>query len=261
MSLKCYKTIEPKVCKILLKWILIATAAGLATGLGAIPVLIFKEIPDKVHDALLGFAAGVMLTAAYFSLMLPALDQGGLWTTVAGVGVAALFVFLIEKTIPHMHPHFGGSDAFDPSLEKGLLMAVAVSLHNFPEGLAVGVGLASGEGNLGILLAIAIAAQNIPEGLAVAAPMANSGLSRTKVFGLTLISGLAEPIAAVIGITLAGFSETVLPFALAFAAGAMFYVVSDQLIPDCHSKGNETEATFGIIAGILMMLILQELLG
>ncbi len=242
-------------------WILIATATGLATGLGAIPVILFKEIPDKVYDGLLGFAAGVMLTAGYLSLLLPALDQGGLWKTALGVFLAALFLFWIEKSIPHLHPHFGKSQALDPSLEKGMLMAVAIGLHNFPEGLAVGVGLASGSGNLGILLAIAIAAQNIPEGLAVAVPMANSGLSRFKVVGVTLLSGLTEPIAAVIGMTVAGFSETVLPFALAFAAGAMFFVVSDQLIPECHSNGNETQATFGIIAGILVMLVLQEFLG
>lgn len=245
----------------MLKWILIATAAGLATGLGAIPVLLFQEIPEKIHDGLLGFAAGVMLTAAFFSLLVPALDLGGLWKTLLGVLVAALFVYWIEKSIPHMHPHFGNALSEDPSLETGLMMAIAVTLHNFPEGLAVGVGLASGSDSLGNLLAIAIAAQNIPEGLAVAAPLANSGLSRPKVFGLTLVSGLAEPIAAVIGITLAGFSNAVLPFGLAFAAGAMFYVVSDQLIPECHSNGNETQATFGVITGIIVMLALQEFLG
>lgn len=245
----------------MLHWILISTAAGLATGLGAIPILIFKEIPARVHDALLGFAAGVMLTAASFSLLLPALKQGGLLQTLLGIVAASLFVYWVEKTIPHTHPHFGKEGSEDMGLQQGLLMAVAITLHNFPEGLAVGVGLASGSNNLGVLLAIAIAAQNVPEGVAVAAPLAKSGLSRLKVIGLTLVSGLAEPIAAIVGMTLAGFSKAVLPFGLAFAAGAMFYVVSDQLIPECHSNGNETEATFGVIGGVMVMLALQELLG
>ena len=245
----------------MLSWILISTAAGLATGLGAIPILLFKEIPENIHDALLGFSAGVMLTAASFSLLLPALEEGGLWQTLLGIAISCIFVFWIEKTIPHLHPHFGRKAPQNLGLDKGLLMAVAVTLHNFPEGLAVGVGLASGSDNLGVLLAVAIAAQNIPEGLAVAAPIANSGLSRLKVFGFTLASGLAEPIAAIVGMTLAGFSKAVLPFGLAFAAGAMFYVVSDQIIPECHSNGNETEATFGVMAGVIAMLALQKLLG
>jgi len=244
-----------------LSWILISTAAGLATGLGAIPVLLFKNIPENIHDALLGFAAGVMLTAASFNLLLPALRQGGLWQTLLGIAAASMFVYWVEKHIPHMHPHFGKKGANKLGLEKGLLMAVAVTLHNFPEGLAVGVGLASGSDNLGVLLAVAIAAQNVPEGIAVAAPLADTGLSRLTVFGLTLLSGLAEPLAAVAGMTLAGISKAVLPFGLAFAAGAMFYVVSDQLIPECHSNGNETEATFGVITGLIAMLALQELLG
>lgn len=245
----------------MLSWILISTVAGLATGLGAIPVIIFKDIPEKIHDALLGFAAGIMMTAANFSLLLPALEQGGLAQTLLGIAAASFFVFWVEKLIPHMHPHFGKEAPADMGLDKGLLMAVAVTLHNFPEGLAVGVGLASQSDNLGILLAIAIAAQNIPEGLAVAAPIANSGLSRFKVFSLTLLSGLAEPVAAVVGMTLVEFSHAILPFGLAFAAGAMIYVVSDQIIPECHSKGNETQATFGVIAGVIAMLLLQGILG
>ena len=245
----------------MLSGILISIAAGMATGLGSIPVLLFKEIPDKFYDALLGFAAGIMLTAAGLSLLVPALEQGGLIQTLVGIIAATGFVFLIEKNIPHLHPHFGKKPSEDDGLEKGLLMAMAVTLHNFPEGLAVGVGLASGSKELGVMLAVAIAVQNIPEGVAVAAPIARSGLSRLKVFGLTLLSGLAEPIAAIVGMTLVGFSEMILPFGLAFAAGAMIYVVSDQLIPECHSSGNETEATFGVMAGVISMIVLQELIG
>jgi len=245
----------------LLTGILISIAAGLATGIGAIPVLIFRKIPSSLHDSLLGFAAGVMLSAASFSLLIPALKDGGLLQTVLGIGAAGIFVFAVEKLIPHLHPHFGKGPYEDFGLEKGLLMAMAVTLHNFPEGLAVGVGFVSGVESLGLLLAMAIAAQNVPEGLAVAAPISRTGLSRLKILGLTLVSGLAEPVAAVVGMTLCSFSKAILPFGLAFAAGAMIYVVSDQIIPECHSNGNETQATFGVIIGVIAMLILQETIG
>jgi len=239
--------------------ILISLAAGLATGIGAIPILIFRKIPAVYHDTLLGFAAGVMLTAASFSLLLPALRTGGIVHAAVGIAAASIFVFAVERFIPHLHPHFGKESHGDLEMGKGFLMAMAVTLHNFPEGLAVGVGFASGTDNLGLFLAAAIAAQNIPEGLAVAAPIA--GLSRIKILCFTLLSGLAEPIAAVIGMTMCGFSKSILPFGLAFAAGAMIYVVSDQIIPECHSNGNETQATFGIIVGVISMLILQESLA
>lgn len=263
LPLVCILTLDAfsRVWWNLLSWILISSAAGLATGLGAIPIIIFKKIPEDIHDAMLGFAAGIMLAAASFSLLVPALESGGLFQTLLGVAVSGVFVYFVEKMIPHLHPHFGKEPQEELGLQKGLLMAVAVTLHNFPEGLAVGVGLASGTDNIGVLLALAIAAQNIPEGLAVAAPIADSGLSRIKVFLLTLLSGLAEPVAAVVGMTLCSFSKSILPFGLAFAAGAMIYVVSDQIIPECHSNGNETQATFGVMAGVIAMLALQGILG
>jgi len=241
--------------------IMVSTAAGLAAVIGALPVLVFRKIPGVLYDALLGFAAGVMLFAACFSLIIPALEKGGVAQTVIGIIAAGIFVYIIEKNIPHLHPHFGRDFKEESGFDKGLLMVMAVILHNLPEGLAVGVGLVSGVEGLGLMLALAIAAQNIPEGLAVAAPIAKKGISPLKILGITLVSGLAEPAAAVVGMTLCGFSQRILPFGLAFAAGAMIYVVSDHIIPECHSHGNETQATLGVILGVITMLFLQEMVG
>jgi len=240
---------------------MVSLIAGLATGLGAIPVIIFKDIPHRIYDALLGFAAGIMLSAAAFSLIVPALREGGLGPTVLGIILSALFIFFIEKAIPHLHPHFSQqSGQKGLSLKRGILMAAAIAIHNFPEGLSVGVGYASGRENLGLVLAIAIAIHNIPEGLAVAAPLRKAGLSRVKSLVITTLSGLVEPVAALIGISLMSVSQAILPFGLAFAGGAMIYVVSDELIPECHSHGNETEATFGVIAGFITMILIENLL-
>ncbi|HBT20611.1 MAG TPA: ZIP family metal transporter [Peptococcaceae bacterium] len=202
-----------------------------------------------------------MIFASCFSLIIPALEKGGVYKTILGITAAALFVFIIEKAVPHLHPHFAREFKGEKGFDKGLLMVMAVILHNLPEGLAVGVGLVSGVEGLGLMLALAIAAQNIPEGLAVAAPIAKKGVSPMKIIGITLISGLAEPAAAVVGMSLCGFSQRILPFGLAFAAGAMIYVVSDHIIPECHSHGNETQATLGVILGVITMLFLQEMFG
>ncbi|NLO89449.1 MAG: ZIP family metal transporter [Clostridia bacterium] len=241
--------------------VIVSVAAGLAAAVGALPVLFFRKIPEVLYDALLGFAAGVMLFAACFSLIIPALEKGGVVKTVIGIIAAVIFVYLIEKTIPHLHPHFGRDLKGENGFDKELLMVMAIVLHNLPEGLAVGVGLVSGVEGLGLMLALAIAAQNIPEGLAVAAPMAKKGLSPSKIIGITLLSGLAEPAAALVGMTLCGFSQRILSYGLAFAAGAMIYVVSDHIIPECHSHGNETQATWGVMLGVITMLFLQEMVG
>lgn len=234
--------------------------AGLATGLGSVPVMIFKDIPHKVYDALLGFAAGIMLSAAAFSLIQPGLENGPVWLVLIGIGVAAVFVYMAELLIPHLHPHFS-QEMPGFSMSKALLMALAVTIHNFPEGLAVGVGYASGADKLGVVLALAIAAQNVPEGLAVAAPLRKAGLSRGRSMLMAALSGLPEPIAALFGILALSVSKAILPFALGFAGGAMIYVVSDEVIPECHSHGNEREATFGVIIGFLAMIIIQSIAG
>lgn len=237
--------------------------AGISTGIGAIPVLIFKKISHRVYDTLLGFAAGIMIAAASFNLILPALDVGGLGKTIFGIAIAAIFLYLVELVIPHLHewhPRFKQLP-LTISLRQGILMAIAITVHNFPEGLAVGVGYSATQKNLGLILALAIAAQNVPEGLAVAAPLKQAGISNSRCFILSTLSGIAEPIAAFFGLMLIGLSKAVLPFGLAFAGGAMLYIVFDEIIPECHSHGNEVQATFAAIVGFIVMIMLNVLFG
>lgn len=232
--------------------------AGLSTGLGALPLLIGSQLPRRLYDGLLGFSAGVMLSAAVFSLILPALDTGGLGSVIVGIAAGTVLLYLMDRVIPHLHAGFGSGELSLP-LRQGMLMAGAIAIHNFPEGFAVGAGYSSALPNTGLVLTLAIAIQNIPEGLAVAAPFRQAGISKLKSLAIATASGLAEPVAALLGIALVSSSQLVLPFGLAFAGGAMLYVVSDEIIPESHSAGNEHEATFGIMLGFLTMLILQEL--
>ncbi len=236
--------------------------ASCFTGLGAIPVLLTEKISHKLYDTLLGFSAGIMIATACFNLIEPSTHIGSLGQTVIGIVSAAIFLFLVEKSVPHLHnwyPHFKDRP-MHIKMKSGILMMVAITMHNLPEGLSVGVGyLASPK--LGLVLAIAIALQNMPEGLVVAAPLRQAGLSRLKCLGLATLSGIAEPIAAFFGIILFGFSQSVLPFGLAFAGGAMLYVTFDEIIPECHSHGNEIAATFSAIAGFIALLLLNAIVG
>ncbi|MFA5163998.1 MAG: ZIP family metal transporter [Candidatus Omnitrophota bacterium] len=236
--------------------------ASCFTGLGAIPVLLTKKVSHKLYDTLLGFSAGIMIATACFNLIEPSTRIGSLGQTVVGIVSAAIFLFLVEKSVPHLHnwyPHFKDRP-MHIKMKSGILMMVAITMHNLPEGLSVGVGyLASPK--LGLVLAIAIALQNMPEGLVVAAPLRQAGLSRLKCLGLATLSGIAEPIAAFFGIILFGFSQSVLPFGLAFAGGAMLYVTFDEIIPECHSHGNEIAATFSAIAGFIALLLLNAIVG
>lgn len=236
--------------------------ASCFTGLGAIPVLISERVSHKVYDTLLGFSAGIMIATACFNLIVPAKQAGGLAKTIIGIAAAAILLYLVEKAIPHVHswfPHFKDKP-MHIKLKSGILMAVAITIHNMPEGLSVGVGYLTSS-KLGLVLAAAIALQNIPEGLVVAAPLRQAGISRTKCFALATLSGIAEPIAAFFGIILFGFSKAVLPFGLAFAGGAMLYVTFDEIIPECHSHGNEIAATFAAIAGFITLLLLNAVMG
>ena len=236
--------------------------ASCFTGLGAIPVLLTKQISHKLYDTLLGFSAGVMIAAACFNLIGPSIPMGSIGQTAAGIAAATFFLFLLEKSIPHLHSKFPrfSNNPMSIKLKSGILMAVAVTLHNFPEGLSVGVGYLSSP-KLGLVLAAAIALQNMPEGLVVAAPLRQAGVSRLKCLGLATLSGITEPIAAFFGIMLFGLSKSVLPFGLAFAGGAMLYVTFDEIIPECHSHGNEIAATFAAIAGFIALLLLNAVVG
>ena len=246
----------------MLEMLIASTLAGLATGIGAIPVLFIKKISHRINDGMLGFAAGVMVAASCFSLILPALDFGSIWDVVIGILAGVLVLAFIDSVLPHTHP--GNSDLGQPSSNvwrRAILMIIAITLHNIPEGLSVGVGYGADQAGLGLVIAIAIAAQNAPEGLVVAAPLREQGVSLWKILLVVTATGLVEPIGALLGFMVVNIATGLLPFALAFAAGAMLFVVSSELMPETHGHGYERTATMSFIIGFLLMLIINYTLG
>ncbi|MGQ4913782.1 MAG: ZIP family metal transporter [Candidatus Asgardarchaeia archaeon] len=234
--------------------------AGLATGVGAIPVLFLNDVSPKLLDSLLGFAAGVMLAASVFSLIIPSLEIGGVCITSIGIITGAIFVHLLDRYVPHFHFIYG-PEGPTSSLKKIWLFIFAITIHNFPEGLAVGVSFGLGDLRAAIVVATAIGLQNMPEGLGVALPLRRENYSRKKSFGIATLTGLVEPVAALIGVTIVTVAHAILPLALSFAAGAMIFVISDEIIPESHRKGFEREATFGLMAGFILMMILDNYFG
>ena len=237
--------------------------AGLATGVGAIPVLIGGNFSRRTLDLMLGFAAGVMLAASAFSLLVPALDIVVGWSeviTVVALGffLGGFFIHLADKYIPHAHFE-KGVEGPSSSMAKIWLLVIAITIHNFPEGLAVGVSFGGGDIQTGIAVAVAIALQNMPEGLAVAAPMVREGYSRKYAAGLALATGLVEPIGGVLGVSIVAFASFLLPYGLAFAAGAMVFVIGDEMVPESHSGGNARLATWGIMIGFIIMMTLDNI--
>ncbi len=238
--------------------VLASVGAGLATGVGALPVLFLKDVPDRLFDSMLGFAAGVMLAATSFGLIVPAIELGGVWITTLGIFLGAAFLDQAAKLIPHMH--FGtGPEGPSSNLRKIWLFIFAITIHNFPEGLAVGVGFGSGDMMAGLALAIGIGLQNMPEGLAVALPLMREKYTKYRALGIATLTGLAEPIAALFGLLVVSLAKPILPIGLAFAGGAMFFVVIDEIIPESHSRGFEREATLGAVIGFALMTILDNL--
>jgi len=233
---------------------------GFATGVGALPVLFTTKVSDQLMDALLGFAAGVMLAATAFSLIVPAIELGGIWPAVLGVFIGALFLAVLDRQLPHAH-FIKGAEGPSSTLRRVWLLIIAITLHNFPEGLAVGVGF--GSGNLGeaMALMVAIGLQNMPEGLAVALPLVREKWPRGKALLYAFGSGLAEPLAGILGVVAVTLMRPLLPWGLAFAAGAMLYVVSDEIIPETHRRGFEREGTWGVIIGFLVMMFLDNVFG
>lgn len=232
--------------------------AGLATGIGGIPVLFVRTVSQRVLDTMLGFAAGIMLAASFFSLILPAINTGGIWIAVAGICFGVIFIMAIDRLVPHLHA-LTKVNKPTPGLRRVWLLILAITIHNFPEGLSVGVGFGGGDISAGVVLAIAIGLQNMPEGLAVALPLLRENFSKWKAGGYATLTGLVEPVGGVIGILVVSISHQFLPFAMAFAAGAMIWVVSDEMIPESRTKGYEREATIGVIIGFLVMMILDNL--
>lgn len=232
--------------------LLASALAGLATGLGAIPAILLGRLSPRAYDATLGFISGVMLAAASFALIGPALT-GGLLPVVVGVVAGAGFVHLLERLLPHLEPHFTRHPAI-PGLRRGLLIAAAIAIHNLPEGMAVGAGY-SAPGRLGLVLALGIAAHNIPEGMVVALPWRQAGMGAWKCVLLTVASGLTEPLGALLAVFPLLLVHSLMPGGLAFAGGAMLYVVVNELLPE--AQGQRSIYGAGAIAGFLLMVAIQ----
>ena len=260
--------------------ILAALYAGLftwfLTALGASTVFLFKTMNQVVLDGMLGFTGGVMVAASYFSLLAPAIamseGEGFVKVIPAAVGflTGALFLFGLDKILPHLHINFKEKDSegIKTPWQKTTLLTLAITMHNIPEGLAVGVlfgGVALGipEASIAgaLILTIGIGIQNFPEGTAVAMPLRRMGMSRKKSFLLGQASALVEPIAAVIGAMAVAFFTPILPYALAFAAGAMIFVVVEEVVPETQQNKNTDIATLGFIIGFVVMMSLDVALG
>lgn len=241
--------------------------AGLATGLGALPALLFKEVDRKTLYIMLGAAAGVMLAATAFSLVAPGIQYGnqlwpgkGIFAVAVGMMVGAAFLEIADRMLPYGKFLESPSELND-SLRKIWLFIVAITLHNFPEGMAVGVSFGAGDWHNGIALAIAIGLQNIPEGLAVALPLVGLGYNRKQAVLIATLTGLVEPIGGFLGVASVSVFFPLLPFGMAFAAGAMLFVISDDIIPETQSKGKARSATFAVMAGFIVMTMLDNMLG
>lgn len=243
-----------------LKGILYSSIAGMATALGGIPFLLWrKEVSRKTLDVLLGFAAGVMLAATAFSLVVPSINLGGPLQFIVGFTLGAVFVHMMDKFTPHEHLIKGYEGPLSYSkMAKIWLFIIAIAIHNFPEGMAVGVGAFTKEA---IVIAVAIGVQNIPEGAAVAASLTGAGYKRGRTFLITFLTGAIEIIGGLIGALLIVIARPLLPYAMAFAGGAMLYVISDEIIPETHSGGFELLSTYALVIGFVVMTLLDNLLG
>ena len=244
---------------VILEATLLSLIAGLATGLGGVLVALFPRLDMRLYDTLLGFAAGVMTAIATIGLIQEALTLGSTPIALLGVAAGAAVLFAFDRLLPHEHEPLSFNCTNPMAYRRGVMLFTALTLHNVPEGLAVGTGYAA-QPQLGLLLALAIALHNIPEGIAVAGPFRACGMPRRQYLAWTFGSGLSEPVAALLGAVFVAFFKDILPFSLAFAGGAMLYVVSDELIPESHSHGFEHEATFGFLSGFMLLLALSQVL-
>jgi zinc transporter, ZIP family len=242
-----------------LPWIV---AAGLATGLGGLWLLLVPRPSDLLLDVLLGFTAGIMLAATAFSLLVPALELGRLVEVLAGVAAGGVALLALDAAVPHVHLRFAeGGQTDERAAGRALLLLSALTIHNVPEGLAVGVAFAAGGPELGVPVALAIGIQNVPEGFAAAAPLLAAGAPRRTAVAVAAATGAVEPPAALVALVAFGAATALLPFGLAFAAGAMLYVIVDELIPESHARGNERAASVALLIGFLLMLVLDRAFG
>lgn len=246
------------------------------TALGASFVFLFREMRRSVMDAMLGFTGGVMVAASFWSLLAPSIAMSermnvpGWLPASVGFAAGALFIYALDKVLPHLHLNFetAKKEGVETKWHRTTLLVLAITLHNIPEGLAVGVlfgGVAAGlpEATIGgaVALALGIGLQNFPEGMAVSMPLRRLGLSRTKSWFYGQSSAAVEPVAGVVGAMAVLVMQPILPYALAFAAGAMIYVVVEEVIPETQQDRNTDLATLGFIGGFIVMMVLDVALG
>ena len=242
-----------------------ALGIGGATVIGAILGMMIRKIPHQWNDAILGFAAGVMLAAAVIGLILPSLEYGGdfgILITIVGIFAGALCLNLIDKLVPHLHKLVGPD--LEPhnnaNLSKVLLFVTAIAIHNLPEGIAAGVSFGTGDNSQALLIAGGIALQNIPEGMVIIGPMLAAGVRPGRTFLCALVTGLIEVVGTLLGFFAVSIASAILPFALAFAGGTMLYVISDEMIPETHAHGSQQGATYALLVGFCLMLLSDVLL-
>ena len=249
------------------------SVAALATALGTLPVLFSQKLSERLQDTLFGFGAGVMLAACAFSLIIPGIAAarasqlfgGSGWAAGGVIGAAILLgglaLMWMDHVLPHEHFIKGREGHEARSLRRTWLFVFAIALHNVPEGLAIGVGYAGNEGVRANALATGIAIQDVPEGLVVAVALLAAGYRRWLAVTIGMASGLVEPLGAVLGAAIVGESAALLPWGLGFAAGAMLFVISHEIIPESHRKGHEAFATGGLMIGFVLMMLLDTALG
>lgn len=244
--------------------------AGLGTGLGALPIFVRTTWSPTSQRLMLALAGGMMLGATFFSLLQPAIElvhaRGGsdleaALTVGLGLVLGAVVLFGAHSVLPHEHFEKGREGSTRIQLGRSVLFVLAIALHNFPEGLSVGVAYGVGVPGTGHAVMLGIAAQNLPEGLAVAAALIADGASRGRAFLVAALTGLIEPVGGLVGAVAVTLSDALLPWGLAFAGGAMLWVVSGEVIPETHAPGHEHRATFAVIAGFVAMMGVALLLG
>jgi len=246
------------------------TAGFAATALGAVPALFLSRIPQRVEDMMLGAAAGMMLAASAFSLIIPGIEAGtsivgsktgGVGVVVIGMALGVLLMLCLDEFTPHEHEVAG---AFGPGYERFnrvWLFVFAITLHNLPEGMAIGVGFSHADMAVGLPLTTAIALQDLPEGLAVAIALRSAGFPSWKAVLFAAGTGLLEPVGALLGVGLSSGLAVSYPIGLGLAAGAMIFVVSHEVIPETHRNGHQTPATIGLMFGFALMMVLDTALG
>lgn len=245
-------------------------ACFLANAVGALPALLLKRISQTLEDILLGFSGGMMLAASVFSLLIPGIDAAeslfvsktlSLGVVILGVLLGAFLMIGLDQFSPHEHPVTGACGPAHERMSRIVLFVIAIALHNVPEGMAVGVAFAGNDLSVGMPLTLAIALQDIPEGLAVALALRGVGVTPLRAVSVSILTGFLEVLGAWLGVGLAGGLAVAYPLGLGFAAGAMLFVVSHEVIPETHRNGHELRATIGLLFGFILMMVLDTALG